>query len=1176
MTTAADISAQLARQDTQSATLHELLQLAAAGNDVSAAAERVVRHCLYSSTATTPQILSLSLDVLNASPAHAFWVDTLSVLIDSLRRPSSSACLVALSKIPPLPHAALQHIALFATTPLIAALTTDRSPAHRAAAVTAVAAFVLRDRPLTALSVEPVRLEQLTQPQIGVVRTALERLTHALVGAVFDPVDSVAIAALRVLTQFGAAADAISSSSVLRATKEAAALAVWDLLRPTAPRIANRLSSVTSRQSVPTSTSSLQSEASSATAPPGGSRISTPSVRNRRDALKSLARLAAHILSGTFARRLSAAQAGVNAVLDPTELTVRADPDSEPVRWASGWTSRALLPACDDPNLNVAWSACSAVLTVCSHAAMPDAPEKVAAWGIKAVTRISRMLHEHDGKMSALVVNGLVKDAARGLAALSKNDSVTSKFVVSTAVGLLPYAARCPRVSDRLESMSLIASTVVEYDLSGRDAGVGVSLASVTASEPWKSILSTSTQDSTIASEMVCCFAQSLLEASRKIDNCPDFALRASLTDTWAVMLSQLMQRTALCLNWPYSSASSYAKEMFLKLFEALGQYSAFMLRTKGTGMEEYERLQELLVKAALSQNEVNTRAAILICVTKYWLTSGMKAESNAGHVLKAIWRHIQEHFRDEEVMLKELRVGALWSDAQQGSKTPEERAVEGGYISMATAFTKRTRAAWDTVNVSVTNAVETSLFGSVALATAAAEGSTLTTDFAYTSLSALLALVQHNPRVAEKGIGLLRKYILILEKAESSDLIVLEAVRNTLSSLEMYQDEFFPKPVPPREISSSASATSGIDPYAWLGQITESCVFATSRLDEPSKEAVTLSTEESVLHVASLVKKRLQGFNITTLRSLEPGEKEACEGNQQTLNGASDPFSVVASHAMDTVKGLALLRVHIINRSKFNVPNASLTYSAAGALTPLPDSATTYLLGAMEPDMAVMQRITLAVRYNQGFAGKIYFAIHVRDDDMASDIGIGEQTCIPYYIPSSDVLLLRNPAPSAGVDVFRRRWDLMREAVSFHVIINRDQSVDGFVDTLERKSQCLRQVGRMRTYSHVSALVADSSRGDYVAVAALAPEAQGLSGVGPCMVYVTIRSNSAAYNRAFRDECRDWLEPGFKVIILDEDASQEERIQALRPQDAFFISDGGNRSPYQRWREAHAARMTY
>lgn len=1041
-------------------------------------------------------------------------------------------------------------------------------------------------------------MDALSPAQLATVRIAVSRSLSALVeAAAADREARVALAALRCLTEFASRADAVPQSSVLRATHEATAAVVWDLLLTRVAAIDRRFRGMASGGA----DGGVASGASGASGPSGPSEVSeTPPVEGRvasrrllqrRGILKALARVAAHAVSGGSLRG--------GGVVDG-EVVEANKAAAEAVAWAVGWVDVVLMPSCDDADWRVACSAASAVLMVCSFCKLGEAAEKRARWGAKATAKLARVLGEYGGRMSSLMSSSLTKDACRAMAAMSKEPQVTSKFIVTTAVSLLPHAAACPRVSERLEALTLIASTVVEFDLSGRDANAGASLGAVTGSTAWKEIVAGSTAaaggeggsesvDSATAAEMVACFGQSLLDASQKIVAVADPRVREGLMTLWAAMLAKLLQRCVPCLSWPYSSASSFAKEMFLKMFEALGQYSAYLSRTRGGGMEEYERMQESLVVAALRQEDVNTRAALLVCVTKYWITSALKAEANAGHVLKAVWRHAQEHYRDEQVMLKELRTGALWSDARSGDSTPQQRATEGGYVSFITALTKRTKAVVDTVGGTFTEVLETTLFGSIALTTSAAEGSTLTTDFAYSSLGALIALVHRNPTFAEKAIALARQYLEIMDRAESADLLVQESVHNAINAMQMYMDEFFPKPVavrpdmvvasPTASSTQAGTALDGSHPHAWLANVSQSCVFATSRLDVPVREAVTVSTEEAVLHASSVSRLRLARFHPGTLQNREHGVNNAVHGDQATLSGASDPFGVVAAHTMDTVKALATMSVTVVNRSTFHVSNVSLSYSAGGALTPLPDAATSHVLGSLAPGASSSQRVTLAVRHNQGFAGRVQFSVHVRNDSgrARSENGAtyAEQSCLPYYIPSSDVLLLRAPPGNAGVDVFRRRWDLMREAVSFHVLVRENQDLDAFVDTLERRSGCLREVGRMRVSSHVSTMVADSSRGDYIALAALAPEAKGPSGAGPCLLYVTIRSNSAAYSRSFRQECRDWLSGRFKVIIVEDDLSQAERIQALHPQDAYFSNDKRGMSDYQRWRAAHAARMT-
>lgn len=1165
MPTVASLIPLLSTPNTQLPALHALLSLSAAGADITPATPSIARHILPASS-PSPLALSLAYDAIISSPSTPHWLDALSSLAKHLSptTPSTpSLTLLALKKLPSLPHPALAHI-LLVSPHLPRHLSSPASPPPaRRAAVAALAAIALRPRPLTAPQAEPIRLDALSADQVLRVRHGVETSLAALVAALDDADDAVASAALHALTHFAAASDAVEKSAVLRKTTEATAAVVWDLLlarvRPIEDRFRRR--------------------------------------GERRLVLRGVGSIAAHALGGASLRK------GGGEVGEANEVARSA------VGWAAKWIDTVLGPACDDGDWTVGACAASVMVYVCCFC-KADVGERKVRWACKGVARLVRILAESGEGMSSLVRADVVKDAFRGLAAVSKEAGASGKFVVTSAVGLLPHVAGLPQAGERLEGMVVLGSAVVEFDLSGRDGGGGASLATVLKSGAWKAIVRESErregrerrergggeavrlpeEDDATAAELVCCFGQALLDASAKIVAVTNFGLREGLLTLWAAMLANFLARTVGCLTWRYSSASSFAREMYLKLFEALGQYSAYATRSRGTGMDEYERLQEVLIAAAMKQDDVDTRAALLLCVTKYWIASPMKAEANAGHVIKAIWRHAQEHYRDDHILLEEARRGALWSEAEVGGLTRGQRATEGGYVSLLAALTKKTRSVIDTVGTTFTEVLETKLFGSIALATSAAEGSTLTTDYAYSSLGSLVALVHRNPTHAEKAIAVARRYLDIMERAESSDLLVKEAVENAIAGMEMYLDEFFPKPVAvrPQVVApiplqlTSPKLTGGTfmdpnDPHAWLASVTQSCVFATSRLDDPSKESVTVSTEEAVLHASSVAALRLRSLNPSTLRNREPGSENLVEGDSQTLSGATDPFSVVASHAMDTVKALATLQVTVVNRSVFQVSNVSLTFSAGGALTPLPDAATSLIIGSLAPGSSATQRVTLAVRHNQGFAARVQLSVNVREDetgDEAAGSVHAEQPCLPYYIPSSDVLLLRAPPPSAGVDVFRRRWDLMREASSFHVIIRQNQDLDGFVDTLERHSGCLREVGRIRITSHVSAMVADSSRGDYIALAALAPEARGETGSGPCLAYVTIRSNSAAYSRAFRSECREWLKSRFKVVIVDEDPEQAKKVQALHPQDAYFSNDSRGLTDYQRWRAAHAARM--
>lgn len=1131
------LSKQLTNHDTQQQTLHAILQLNARGHDVAQVADRVVRNCLFASGDINPQVMSLSLDVLIASPSHAFWVDTLSILIENLRRSATPACLVVLLKLPSLPHAALQHFLLYSTTSLIQCLSKDTSPSIRHAAVHAIAALTLRTRPLTASSDDAVRLEAMDDSHIIVIRRAIERLLFALLETVFDKIDSVAVTALTLLTAYAHSIHTLADHAPINATKRATARTVWEILIASLPRFSERFAKVFA------STSSLKSATTSGP---------SPQFRHVKHSTTAFAKLASHVLSQPIEQDNS---------LNPPD----ADLENAQAR-AIRWVETVLLPLSDHSNVELAASACTSLLLVCSFSMDSPSSEKIVSWGMRAVRNIIRLLSQDKKPMPSIVASGLVRDAAAALAALSKSELVTTKFIVTSSIELLPFAATCPGRQRRLETVSLISLTIVEYDLSGQDANAATALKAVLKSESWRSIMADSKSDSNVSSEVICCFALSLLESSKKISSCSDANLLSNLSHNWAVMLVYLMRGSVDCLNWPSSPASSFAKEMFIRLFSASGQYSSFLMLSKGIGMEEYESIQEMLAKAALEQEEVGVQASLLVCIAKYWLSSGLKAESYANVVVKAIWKLSQEHFRDEEIVLSQFKTGTWWSEESEAVTSAIETKSGVGVSSLATILGKRTKAALDTVH---------KLEPSTSI-----DGSTLITDYIYAGLHALVALVGHNPPLAEKGIVLLNKYMIVMEQAESADYIALEAVRNTIAVLETYESDFYPKPVAVRDLglttvqSESPQRTDGL---AWLEGVSDICVFASSRLDDPTRNLATISTEEAVLLASEASKKKMVGFCKVTLEDPQNDlTRDVVEGDSQNLNGSADPFGVVASHYMDTVKGLALIRVDVSNRSKFRAKNVSLCCSSSGAIVPLPDAATSYVLGSMDEAVTVTQHITLAVRRNQGFGGKVYLSVRIKGENASTDRVEEEQCCIPYNIPSADVLLLRKPAAIAGVDVFRRRWDAMRRACSFHVVVRKDQTVDLMMDVLERKSKCVRLVGRMRTHSHVCALVADSSRGDYISMAAVAPEARGDAGGGPCVAYVTIRSNSDGYSSAFRDECRDWLEPMFRVIFVDQAVSDEDKYFALRPQDAYFITDvNAQMSPYQRWRQAHAVRMS-
>jgi hypothetical protein len=193
-------SARLARQDARAETLHALLALAASGHDVSPTAEHVVRHILSSSSAQNPELLSLAYDLLTSISSNIFWVETLTSMTKSLSA-SPQLAVVAMSKIPSLPHPAVAHIALVATSriidPIVAQNAHETFPSYlRVNAVHAAAALVLRERPLTAPHVDPIRLDPISPEQVTIVRQAVERALDALIRALADRDDAVVLAAL--------------------------------------------------------------------------------------------------------------------------------------------------------------------------------------------------------------------------------------------------------------------------------------------------------------------------------------------------------------------------------------------------------------------------------------------------------------------------------------------------------------------------------------------------------------------------------------------------------------------------------------------------------------------------------------------------------------------------------------------------------------------------------------------------------------------------------------------------------------------------------------------------------------------------------------------------------------------------------------------------------------------
>lgn len=145
--------------------------------------------------------------------------------------------------------------------------------------------------------------------------------------------------------------------------------------------------------------------------------------------------------------------------------------------------------------------------------------------------------------------------------------------------------------------------------------------------------------------------------------------------------------------------------------------------------------------------------------------------------------------------------------------------------------------------------------------------------------------------------------------------------------------------------------------------------------------------------------------------------------------------------------------------------------------LAPLPDAPGELPLGSLDVGASIVQRVTIAVRYNQGFASRAFLRVLVRGDKHNISVANAfVEPCCPYHLPIYDVLLLYVTTAGACVDVFRRRGDQMRARTTFHVVIGHSQTStlllpysNAIIDV------CVREAGRLHLYSHVSTFVADS-----------------------------------------------------------------------------------------------------
>lgn len=75
-------------------------------------------------------------------------------------------------------------------------------------------------------------------------------------------------------------------------------------------------------------------------------------------------------------------------------------------------------------------------------------------------------------------------------------------------------------------------------------------------------------------------------------------------------------------------------------MFRAAGQHASYRIRTLNIGIEEYELSSDIVVKAVGQRKDVLIKAALLVCITNYWLKSRKNKVSNATHLAStARWR---------------------------------------------------------------------------------------------------------------------------------------------------------------------------------------------------------------------------------------------------------------------------------------------------------------------------------------------------------------------------------------------------------------------------------------------------------------------------------------------------------------------------------------------------------
>lgn len=369
-------------------------------------------------------------------------------------------------------------------------------------------------------------------------------------------------------------------------------------------------------------------------------------------------------------------------------------------------------------------------------------------------------------------------------------------FLLGSATELVSLVSQLPKQKDRLFGFSTLCDLVIRFDLSGSSTGPAATTSGFLGSSSVSGLIEAGSENSEVPSEFVSCLSQACLDVAELLADERDISQRNALGEAWSAVLGKIVLRLAPSLGWPPTRTSLLGSQMLLKLFESLGQFSSILLREKGQSLEDYERAQEFLVKQVMSQENVFIRASLITTVTHFWLESGLKAEANAGHILKGIWDHLQSEYRDEKLAVKLKVQGQAWS---------RENFLQADALS------------------------------------------TFPVDSLVVGVSAALEMARRIPRSAEKIRNMLVKYLKLLVRSPVVTALEEDFVHAALKGVEMFLDQHFPRFVPPK-LLEGMTASPYQDHLAWLRSAKESCIFASSRLSKREDEDAVISMEESLL----------------------------------------------------------------------------------------------------------------------------------------------------------------------------------------------------------------------------------------------------------------------------------------------------------------------------------------